>query len=87
MFSERRQRARRVINRVAKFCGNDGSLPRDCLVVDVSEGGARLYSDLDVPGTFTLALSGERGDERRDCRVVWRLGGELGVEFTDRPRR
>jgi hypothetical protein len=20
---------------------------------------------------------------RRECRVVWRLGGELGVEFTD----
>jgi hypothetical protein len=87
MFSERRQRARRVINRVAKFCGSDGSLPRDCLVVDLSETGARLFSEMDVPGQFTLSLSGDLGDERRDCRVVWRLGGELGVEFTDRLRR
>ena len=87
MFSERRRRARRVINRVAKFCSTDGSLPRDCLVVDVSESGARLYSEMDVPGTFTLSMSGDGGDERRDCRVVWRLGGELGVEFTDRLRR
>lgn len=58
-----------------------GALPRDCLVTDISERGARLYSEQDMPEEFTLALSGEGFDMRQDCRVVWRLGAELGVEF------
>jgi hypothetical protein len=87
VLGDRRKRARRLIKRGAKFCSSDGALPRDCMIVDMSEGGARLYCDAHVPQTFTLAISGEGVDERRDCRVVWRLGGELGVEFTDRPRR
>jgi hypothetical protein len=62
-----------------------GSLPRDCLVTDISERGARLYSEIDMPEEFTLSLSGEGFDMRQDCRVVWRLGSELGVEFV-KPR-
>jgi len=30
-----------------------------------------------------LAVSGEDADIRRECRVVWRLGGEVGVTFID----
>ena len=53
------------------------------MVTDISEGGARLYSETAMPDTFTLAISGEGKAVRRDCRVVWRLGGECGVEFVD----
>lgn len=87
MPNERRQFKRRVINRVAKFQSGLGSLPRDCLITDISERGARLYSDIDMPETFTLSMTGEGEQMRRECRVVWRLGGELGVEFTDRQSR
>ena len=69
---------------MAKF--HSGLLPRDCMITDMSERGARLYSEIEMPQTFTLAISGEGNHDRRECRVVWRLGGELGVEFTDRVR-
>jgi hypothetical protein len=84
VFSERRKIARRAINRVAQFHTTDGSLPRSCMITDISESGARLYSETDMPDRFTLAVSGDGGDARRDCRIVWRLGRELGVEFIDR---
>jgi hypothetical protein len=57
------------------------------MVTDISDHGARLYSELDVPERFTLSLSGDGIDIREECRVVWRLGGELGVEFTGRRAR
>lgn len=87
MLNERRKISRRKINRVAQFHSDVSPLPRVCMVTDISEGGARLYSESDVPPTFTLALSGEGVQVRRECRVVWRLGGELGVEFIDRAPR
>jgi hypothetical protein len=87
VLKDRRQFTRRVINRVAKYHNGIGSLPRECMITDISERGARLYSDVDMPETFTLALSGEGAEVRKECRVVWRLGGEFGVEFTGRSPR
>ena len=86
MFKERRRKARRAINRVAQFHSEVSPLPRTCMVTDISESGARLYCEIAMPPTFTLALTGEGVNEQRHCRVVWQLGGELGVEFTDRGR-
>ena len=86
VFAERRKLARRAINRVAQFHTDDGSLPRSCMITDISEGGARLYSETDMPDRFTLSVSGDVA-ARRDCRIVWRLGRELGVEFVDRAGR
>lgn len=40
-----------------------------------------------MPETFTLSVTGEDADIQRECRVVWRLGGEVGVTFTDGARR
>jgi hypothetical protein len=87
VLTDRRQSPRRTINRVAKFHSGVGALPRDCMVTDISERGARLYSEIEIPEQFTLSLSGEGFDLRQECRVVWRLGGEIGVEFTGRRRR
>jgi hypothetical protein len=78
---ERRKAARRVINRVAQYHCGAGTLPRPCMITDISDNGARLYSDVDMPDTFVLSVSGEHGDDLRECRVVWRLGGEFGVTF------
>jgi hypothetical protein len=87
VLKDRRRFARRPINRIAKFHAGVGSLPRDCMVTDISENGARLYCELEVPEQFTLLLNADGEDIRQDCRVVWRLGGELGVEFTRRSPR
>ena len=65
---------------IGKILGGSGSLPRDCWITDISDGGARLHSEADVPDEFVLALP---TGSRRECRVVWRLGHEAGVAFTD----
>ena len=80
---ERRGVQRRVINRVAQFFPGPGALPRTCMVTDISSGGARLYSETDMPETFTLSVTAGDVDIQRECRVVWRLGGEVGVTFVD----
>ena len=56
-----------------------------CTVHDVSQTGARIeISRPDaVPDQFTLLLT-PNGFPRRDCRVVWRREGFLGVTFAPR---
>ena len=56
--------------------------PVDCIVVDISKGGAMLSVD-DVgaiPDTFLLMLS-PSGGVRRKCKVVRRSMQEIGVQF------
>ena len=84
IFTERRNAPRRAINRVARYYSGGGELPRTCIVTDVSDSGARLYSETEMPHAFILAVSGEGINMNRECRAVWRLGNELGVEFVDR---
>jgi hypothetical protein len=87
MLDERRQHRRYAINRIAKFQTDAGALPRDCMITDISTQGARLFADaVEVPDQFHLLISGERGS-RRECRVVWRLGGEIGVAFVGPERQ
>jgi hypothetical protein len=53
-----------------------------CAIVDISEGGARisLEADEQLPEAFMLLLT-RNGRTRRNCRLVWRNGQTLGVEF------
>jgi hypothetical protein len=81
MLDDRRRYRRHTINRIAKFQTDSGALPRDCMITDMSKQGARLFViGEDPPDQFQLLISGDKGS-RRACRVVWRLGGELGVTF------
>ena len=84
MRTERRQHPRYTINRIAKLQADSGSLPRDCMITDMSKQGARLFAaGVDVPDQFDLLISGDKGI-RRGCQVVWRLGGEIGVASSNR---
>ena len=65
---------------MGKILGGAGSLPRDCWITDISDGGARLHSEGDIPNEFALILP---DGSRRECRVAWRLGHEAGVSFAD----
>ena len=84
MLNEKRKSKRKTISRHAKIQFANGSLPRDCLITDFSEGGVRLHVEgVDVPDQFVLLLSDGDGSARpQDCSVVWRLGLELGAKFT-----
>jgi len=88
MRTERRKHPRQVINRIAKFQADAFSLPRDCMITDMSQGGARLFADgVEVPDQFDLLISGDHKGVRRGCQVMWRLGGEIGVSFVGPERR
>jgi hypothetical protein len=89
MFEERRRERRFTINRIAKYQADSGALPRDCMITDISKQGARLFADgSEIPDQFHLLISGEgENGSRRECRVVWRLGGEIGVTFVGPERR
>ena len=81
MAAENRRRSERLAMRgLARIQTATGSLPRDCWISDVSDGGVRLHAEgVAIPDEFMLMLPGGR----RDCRVVWRLGHEVGAEFID----
>lgn len=84
MTIERRKSERQSFNRYARFYVEGGS-SKDCLIVNMSDDGVRLHADrAEVPDEFILITDG-LATPRRSCRVVWRLGFELGANFTDRP--
>ena len=63
-----------------KVLFNGGGSVLDCVVKDLSDGGARLAVEgaLAVPQEFNLRLSDGRVF---DCTVRWRQFGSLGVRF------
>jgi hypothetical protein len=74
MFKERRNSARYSFNRYAR------------IQVNMSEEGVRLHSEaVEMPNEFTLVIA-DAEHPRRSCRVVWRLGFEIGAKFTDLDR-
>jgi|SRR5215813_4595303 len=84
MFNDRRKSSRNAFSRYARVQGEAGGQSGDCLIVNMSEGGVRLHSEsMEVPEEFILVLS-DGPYSRRSCRVVWRLGFEIGAEFTGR---
>jgi hypothetical protein len=84
-MQEKRKSKRQPISRNAKLQLPGGSLPRDCLVTDISDGGVRLHVEgVDVPEQFAALLSiGDGTPKWRHCKVVWKLGHEVGAKFTD----
>ena len=85
---DRRHVPRRLINRIAKIQIGSGTLPRDCLITDISTGGVRLHIEgYEVPDRFVLLLSGEGLAKECNYQVVWRLGHEIGARFVGVIRR
>jgi PilZ domain len=86
--SERRHSQRRLINRVAKIQLATGTLPRDCLITDLSTGGVRLHVEgFEVPDDFVLLPPGDGLAQECNYQVVWRLGHEIGARFMGVVRR
>ena len=69
---------------MARIHADQAGINCECTITDISEGGARLFvPDLELPEQFFLYISGD-ATTREDCRVAWRLGGEVGVQFVTR---
>jgi hypothetical protein len=73
----------------AQMMAIDGTWRRECIIDNVSDGGARLTvgdSIIDLRLTeFFLVLS-STGLAYRRCRLIWVNGGQIGVSFTNRAR-
>jgi hypothetical protein len=81
MLANRRRSERRLCRRVAKIQFGTSSLPRDCMITDMSDGGVKVIAEyLEIPSEFTIILS---TGHPRQCRLAWRIGCELGAQFID----
>lgn len=69
-----------------QIVGLDGAWRLNCLMMDVSFGGAKLEVEPSMVGfnlkDFFLVLS-TTGTVYRRCELVWRNGEQLGVRFLD----
>lgn len=77
-----KRRSRRVAwNEPGKIISLTGEFMLDCLIIDISAGGARIAVGLEeaVPDYFRLHITAEALSPK--CRVRWRRGNELGLEF------
>lgn len=65
----------------ARIVFNNGMSTLDCLIRDLSEGGAKLkMSDsVALPDRFDLYIV--KKDETRRAKLQWRAGDEIGVAF------
>ncbi len=73
---------RRQMNGRTAWLTLDGDTRRECSVIDVAPGGARISTDadIDVGDRFALALVASH-DRRQRCEVVWRRENTFGVKF------
>ena len=71
----------------AYIMGIDGTWRRDCMMVDVSQTGARLCVEGSLEGLdlkeFFLLLS-STGLAYRRCNLVHVAGDQIGVQFLDK---
>jgi PilZ domain len=83
MSSDRRQFARAHVLRRARIVFRRGHSSMDCVVLNLSSGGARLRVGawLGLPEAFELRI--ENGPAR-EARVRYRAMEMTGVEFIDR---
>lgn len=77
---EKRLAPRRNTMLKATIAFAGGKKRMDCIIRNLSDGGAKLEvaAVKDVPPTFDLLVAGHRPQH---CRVAWRALRELGVQF------
>lgn len=80
MFRDRPPRQR--VLKSGKIIFNQHYSVIDCMLRNRSPSGVALdiATPLGVPDRFLLRVSGERD---RECEVVWRKPGRVGVKFVD----
>lgn len=78
--NEQRLQPRRHTMIIATLVYDGGRSRVDCVIRNLSEGGAKLEvaTVRGIPQTFDLMVPAHRPHH---CRVVWRSLKELGVQF------
>jgi hypothetical protein len=81
-FIEQRRSAREQVSFPAWIELGQRTQRRDCTVLDVSDGGARVWvpAAATLPREFWLVFSKD-GALRRHCRLVWRADEQIGLRY------
>jgi hypothetical protein len=80
MFQDRRASPRQVVNCAGSIVCDASTGSQDCLIADISDGGVRLFVQVEIPEEFVLIVKDGSGTNHK-CRLVWRLDDEIGAEF------
>ena len=81
-LTEKRTAPRYSLARMAKIQLGYDAPAAYCLIIDISDGGVRVYlNGLEVPDEFVLLLSGDGPAMDGRYRVVWRQGDEVGAKY------
>jgi hypothetical protein len=85
VFKKESRKPRHATQHQAWMLLDGGFAKRNCTILDLSSGGARVkLAGQELPGSrVSLALT---GDVRKitHCRIVWRKDTVIGVEFLGR---
>jgi hypothetical protein len=59
-----------------------GRADQECQVLDLSANGVKVIAEMpsEVPSRFELAFT-QSDQKRRVCKVIWRRGKVIGVQF------
>ena len=76
LFGRKSRPARRRTNQPAWMTVDGGFAARQCTVIDISEGGARLRVE---DPQFQLKF--DRTSPGRACKVAWKKGDVIGIKF------
>ena len=82
--ADKRRSPRRHTRRLAEVIVAGREQPIDCVLHDISDGGARLSFFIPLKRlsrTFTLVLFKDTS-LKRDCEIMWTAGAFAGVRFT-----
>jgi hypothetical protein len=84
-MAESRKTTRRPVVQGARVFLGGGSPLFPCMILDLSDLGARLKieADIPLPPQFILVMSRD-GRLNRPCRIVWQEDGVVGVRFLSR---
>lgn len=83
-YKEMRRKPRRRAQGTAWILIDKQVPPIECTIADLSAQGTCviLQRDQGLPNHFILLLS-ENGTAWQNCRLVWRTGLKIGIEFSD----
>ena len=80
--ADKRCEPRRKVLKNGKIVSSDSSTVLDVVIRDISRGGARIKipASIDIADEFDLIVPAD--GLRHPCRICWRKGDQLGVQFT-----
>lgn len=81
LFGRKPRGTRRKTNQSAWMSVDGGFAARSCTILDISEKGARLKVDDPEFIKPRFQLKFERTSPGRTCKVAWKKGNIIGIEF------